>query len=332
MNPSFSERPCQPSKFREFDCSCLKLLPLSERSSDLHLGDIADLESSVEVSPVFKTLGCKIRSAKKQGASVILMMGAHVIRSGVQKYLIDLMEQGYISCLAMNGAGVIHDFEFALTGATTESVECYVRDGRFGLWKETGRINDIVSDGAAQGMGLGESVGMAIHEGDYPHKNISLFAAAFRLGIPATVHVGIGYDIIHQFPNFSGAAFGQTSHRDFLRFTHVMESLEHGVVMNFGSAVMAPEVYLKALSMVRNKAFHEGRTITRFSTLVCDLVDLPEDFSTVPLKTEPGYYFRPWKTMLVRTVKDGGESHYVRGEHKKTIPQLWAGIVGKENL
>jgi len=322
-------------RHKEFDCSALTILPLSERRSDLCLADISEVSMPPVVSPVFKILGSRIRAARKNGASVILMMDAHVIRSGVQKYLINLMEKGFISCIALNGAGIIHDYEFALAGATTESVACYIRDGRFGLWHETGKINDIVSKGASQGRGLGESVGKAIFEGDYAHKDISLFAAAYRLGIPATVHVGIGYDIIHQFPNFSGADYGQASHVDFLRFTHVMESLEQGgVMMNFGSAVMAPEVYLKSLSMVRNVARQTGRSVRNFTMLVCDLVDLPDDFKRVPQKTEPGYYFRPWKTMLVRTMEDGGQSYYVKGRHLETIPQLWAAVSlqGEKNV
>lgn len=329
MTPTYHETKISRPVFPEFDPSCLKIRPLGERINDRRLSDVSGLVQPSTNHPVLTRVAQRIRSARDRGASVILMMGAHVIRQGVQNYLIDLMEKGFISCIALNGAGVIHDFEMALIGATTESVEYYIKDGRFGLWQETGMINDIVRTGYEDQLGLGESVGQAILEGDFPHKPISLLGNAYRLGIPVTVHVGIGYDIIHPFPNFSGAAWGATSHRDFLRFVHVMQGLENGVVMNFGSAVMAPEVYLKALSMVRNRADQEGLTIRRFSTLVCDLVDLPEDFSTVPGKNEPGYYFRSWKTMLVRTVKDGGESFYVKGDHKETIPQLWAGVTGR---
>jgi hypothetical protein len=237
-----------------------------------------------------------------------------------------MMEQGLISCLATNGAGVIHDYELALIGATTESVARYIREGQFGLWKETGRINDIVSRAAQEGMGLGEAVGRAIEHGGLPHGHTSVFAAAYRFGIPATVHVGIGYDIIHEHANCDGAALGATSYRDFLRFTQVLEDLEGGVVMNFGSAVMAPEVFLKALAMVRNVAHQEGRSISNFRTLVCDLRDLPDDYRCEASKETPGYYFRPWKTMLVRTVAEGGRSTYVRGYHAETIPQLWTAL------
>jgi hypothetical protein len=255
------------------------------------------------------------------------MMGAHVIRSGVQRYIIDLMEKGYLNCVAMNGAGVIHDFEFSLVGATTESVADYIQEGRFGFWKETARINDIVSEAKEKKKGLGEAVGQVIEEERFPYGDASILAAGYRLGIPVTVHTGMGYDIVHQFPNCDGAAYGATSYTDFLIFAKVMQYLEGGVVMNFGSAVMAPEVYLKALSMVRNAARQSGKKVSRFSTLVCDLVKLPDDIHSEAPCTDAAYYFRPWKTMLIRTVANGGESFYVCGPHVQTVPQLWKATV-----
>ncbi len=312
-----------------FDRSNLKVLPLMERKHGLSLSSMMLLTGRADVSETFKTVADKIRRAKEKQSSIVLMMGAHVIRSGVQKYLIDLMEQGNISCIAINGASVIHDFELSLIGATTESVAVYIKDGRFGLWQETGRINDIVSQAAKEGKGLGESVGCVIEEERFPSRDISILAAGYRLGIPITVHVGIGYDILHQYPNFNGAAYGETSYLDFLRFAKILEGLENGVVMNFGSAVMGPEVYLKALSMVRNVASQEGRSISRFTTLVCDLISLPDNFHQEPSYNDPSYFFRPWKTMLVRTVADGGESFYVQGKHAETIPQLWTAITNQ---
>jgi len=158
----------------------------------------------------------------------------------------------------------------------------------------------------------------------FPNAGISLLAAAWRLGIPATIHVGIGYDIVHEHPNCDGAAYGATSYRDFLRFVAVVEKMSGGVAMNFGSAVMAPEIFLKALSMARNVA--GGDEISSFTTLVCDLKELPADFRETPSKNDPLYYFRPWKTMLVRTVSGGGGSFYVRGDHRVTIPGLWTSL------
>lgn len=312
-------------RYPEFDRSRLTLKPLAERVHDLDSSVVRDLEPVAEVHPVFAEVARRLADAKQAGAARVFMMGAHVIRSGVQRHLFELMERGAIDCIAMNGAGVIHDFEFALIGETTESVAQYVSEGQFGLWTETGRINDIVARGAANGLGLGEAVGKAIFEGGYPYKDISLLARAHELGVPVTVHVSIGQDIIHEHPNFDPAAFGTASYADFLRFVSAMENLEHGVCMSFGSAVMAPEVYLKALAMARNAIYGEPRSIADFATLVCDLRDLPVgEVGPEPDKTDPRYYFRPWKTMLSRTVADGGKGWYFKGLHAETVPQLWA--------
>jgi hypothetical protein len=317
-----------------FDRTLLNVRPLSERQHDLNITTVSQLAISLntKLCKNFSAVANHIVYAKEKKASIIVMIGAHVLRAGVQKYIIDLMERGYISCVAMNGGGMIHDFEFAMIGATTESVAKYIREGQFGLWKETGRINDIINKGYKDDLGMGEAVGQAIFEGNFPFKNISLLATGYRLKIPMTVHVGIGYDIIHEHPNCDGAATGATSYRDFLYFTKIVENLEGGVVMNFGSAVMAPEVFLKALSMARNVAYQQGKSIKHFATLVCDLHDLPDDFSKEPDKDTPAYYFRPWKTMLVRTVADGGRSFYIKGKHSDTIPALWAAINEEENL
>ncbi|HLB73319.1 MAG TPA: hypothetical protein VJJ98_04830 [Sedimentisphaerales bacterium] len=315
-----------------FDRNSLDIRPLSERIHDLNLSVVSRLEPrrGAVCDEQLKIVAGRIIAAREKGASVILMMGGHVIRSGVQNYLIDLISRGYISCIATNGAGMIHDFEFALVGATTENVAKYIKQGQFGLWEETSRINEYINQGYRDNQGMGQAVGKAICEGDFPFKDISVLAAAYRCEVPVTVHVGIGCDIIHEHPNCSGAATGETSYRDFLRFTGVVENLEGGVVMNFGSAVMAPEVFLKALSMARNKARKAGRSITHFTSLVCDLRDLGRNFRAEASKDDQAYYFRPWKTMLVRTVADGGESFYVREKHSQTIPGLWNSINGLE--
>jgi hypothetical protein len=311
-----------------FDRSKITLKPLSERENDLDIAAIRSLEKAAKIDERWRKIAQNIVQAKKNKATVILMAGGHVFRSGIQKYLIDLMEKGFITCLATNGACLIHDYEFALTGATTESVARYISEGQFGLWRETGQINDIINNAYQKdkSCGLGEVVGRAINEGDYPHKEISLFAAAYRLHIPATVHVGIGYDIIHELPNCDGAVTGALSYNDFLGFAALIERLEGGVVMNFGSAVMAPEVFLKALSMARNIAKQTDRKISTFTTVVCDLHDLPENHKMEPAKDNTAYYFRPWKTMLIRTTADGGESYYIKGKHDETIPALWSAL------
>src|SRR6266700_1985443 len=243
--------------------------------------------------------------------------------SVLPRQLIDLMERGLLSHLAMNGAGPIHDWELALIGATTESVPRYIQTGEFGLWHETGRINDAIVQGAKAGLGLGEALGRAILDGAFPHKDISVLAAGVRLGVPVTVHVGIGYDIIHEHPNCDGAALGQTSYQDFLIFAEGVRGLEGGVLLSLGSAVMGPEVYLKALAMSRNVARQEGREIRRFTTGVFDLIALDDDYHRQAPRSDPRYYYRPWKTILVRTVADGGESFYVQGDHRLTVPHLY---------
>jgi hypothetical protein len=317
-----------------FNRKALNIKPLSKRIHDLDLSCINKIsnKSHLQVDKKWRKIANRIINAKKYNSTIILMMGGHVIRSGVQRYIIDLMERGYISCVATNGSGMIHDFEFALIGATTESVARYIHEGQFGLWKETGILNDIINEAYKQEatIGMGEAVGTAIDNGNFPYKDISLFAAAHRLNIPVTVHVGIGYDINHEHPNCDGAATGALSYNDFLKFAFIVQGLENGVVMNLGSAVMAPEVFLKALSMARNIAHQEGKEIKHFSTLVCDLHTLPDDYNNEPHKDSAAYYFRPWKTMLVRTVADGGESFYIKGKHADTIPAVWAAINEEE--
>ena len=314
---------CHP----QFDRSRLCLLPLKDRRHDLSLSNTLPLRRASAVSQEFTRVASEIIQANRQKSSVVLMMGAHVLRSGVQHFLIDMMERGYLNCLAVNGAFAIHDFEFALIGATTESVALYIKEGYFGLWQETGHINEIVTWAWQQKLGLGEAIGYTIEEEKLPYRNISVLANAYRLGIPVTVHVAIGCDITHEHPNFDGAAYGGTSYIDFLRLASVLESLEGGVVMNLGSAVMAPEVYLKALSMARNVARQKGRKISNITTLVCDLLELPLNYQEEPSKENPAYYYRPWKSMLVRTVADGGKSFYFKGRHRETVPQLWTALL-----
>lgn len=312
-----------------FDRSKLKLLPLKERKHDMTLADVVPLRPQAVRHRDLAAVADRIRRARARGAAVVLMIGAHVLKNGLQRYVLDWMEQGWITCLAMNGAGVIHDYELALIGATTESVAHYISNGQFGLWRETGEINDVILRAARRREGLGYAVGRAIEEGKLPYREVSLLAAGYRLEIPVTIHVGVGYDIIHEHPNCDGAAVGQTSYHDFLVFTRQLEQLEHGVVMNFGSAVMAPEVYLKSLAMVRNVAQRRGKEIAHFTTLVCDLLELPKNHRKEAKKFSLGYYYRPWKTMLARTVADGGESFYVRALHRETIPQLWTALLGR---
>lgn len=310
--------------FPAFDRSRLLIKPLAQRQHDLDLSAVLPLDAKLpEFShPALAILGERLVAAQERGAARILLMGAHVLRAGVSRYLIDLMRRGLITHVAMNGAGPIHDWELALIGATTESVARYIQTGEFGLWQETGRMNDAIVAGSRAGLGLGETLGRAILDGPFPHQDISVLATAVQLNVPVTVHVGVGYDIIHEHPNCDGAALGQTSYQDFLIFTHSVANLEGGVLLSFGSAVMGPEVYLKALAMARNVALQEGRHIRHFTTGVFDLIPLEGDYHQQAPKTDPRYYYRPWKTILVRTVADGGESFYVQGDHRVTFPHL----------
>ena len=317
------------SKYACFDRSRLIVKPLSERSNDLELGRWLALDDSApEYShDQLRELARRITAATRGGAARILMMGAHVLRAGVNRHIIDLLERGALSHIAMNGAGAIHDYELARIGATTESVARYIRSGEFGLWQETGELNDWIGEAARLSLGFGENVGRRIQESDYPHKDLSIFAAAYRLSIPVTVHVGIGYDILHEHPNCDGAATGAASYRDFLIFARAVQNLEGGVMLSFGSAIMAPEVYLKALAMARNVACQSAAQIRNFTTAVFDLVPIQGDIHRELAKTDPGYYFRPHKTILVRTVADGGESFYFCGDHRATLPALRRAIL-----
>ncbi len=224
----------------------------------------------------------------------------------------------------MNGAGPIHDWEFALIGATTESVARYIRSGEFGsVARNRPHERCHPRGGASRNLGLGEALGRDHSStSKFPHADISVLAAGVRLGVPVTVHVGIGYDILHEHPNCDGAALGETSYRDFLAFAQSVTRLEGGVMLNFGSAVMGPEVYLKALAMARNVAHQEGRVIRHFTTAVFDLIPLEGDTRRQAPKSDPRYYYRPWKTILVRTVADGGESLLRPGRSPRHVPHL----------
>lgn len=314
--------------FEKFDRSKLKLLPLEERVHDVHLSQVllpVDGDIPKFDHPAFPVLADDIVQARrKYNASVLMMYGAHVIRTGNALFMIELMKRGLVTHFATNGAGSIHDFELAMIGATCESVARYISEGQFGLWNETGLINEAVKAGAAENIGWGEAVGKYIWENDFPYKEKSVLAMGYHLHVPCTVHIGIGNDIINEHPNADGAAMGICSYNDFLIYARTIQNLEHGVFLDFGSAVAGPEVYLKALSMARNVAKQEGRTIAHFTTAVFDLQPISEDdnYRQAPQKTDPRYYFRPWKTILARTVADGGNSYYVCGKHNQTLPNL----------
>lgn len=314
--------------YPKFDRTHLHLKPLRERVNDLDLSVMLYPDSPYEriENPQLDFLAAEIREARQRGAPVVVMLGAHVIRRGNSPLLIDLMKRGFINHIALNGAVAIHDFEFALIGETTESVARYITEGQFGLWEETGGINEAMKTAYQAGIGLGEALGKMVAEGDFPYKDISLLAHAYRLRIPLTIHISIGQDIIHEHPNVDGAALGASSYTDFLVFAETIRHLEGGVLLNIGTAVMGPEVYLKALAMARNMAHQRGEVIKHFTTAVFDLHELGDYQKEAPRNTAL-YYYRPYKTILVRTVQDGGKSVYIQGDHRVTIPNLYHRIL-----
>ena len=307
----------------------LTLLPLTERQHKMTVADVYPLDAAIPPyeNPHLRIVADRIVAARRAGRHVIWMMGAHVMRRGNSRFIIDLMERGIITHLATNGACAIHDFELAHIGATLEDVEDYIWDGKFGHWEETGRyLNEAIVRGYRDKIGFGEAIGRFIQAGEqgiaFPYRDVSMFAAAYRLGVPFTVHKGIGFDIIDQHPAADYAAMGWTTGEDFLCFAQSVSRLEGGVFLNLGSAVMGPEVYLKSLSMARNIATQRGAEIRHFTTANFDLIDFP-DFQDEGAPTDAHYYHRPKKTILIRTVKDGGEGYHISGDFSVTVPQLY---------
>ncbi|MEO2015153.1 MAG: hypothetical protein ABGZ53_12355 [Fuerstiella sp.] len=323
--------------YPKFDRGQIQLGDLAERQSDVSVASLIHPGTADVRLRHLMDIITAVRVARQNGRAVVVMIGGHPIKLGLSRFLIELIENDLVTCLATNGAGIIHDFELAAFGETSEDVARWISEGQFGLWQQTDQLNQIVSDGARCDEGFGEAVGRTIEEDRLPHRDISIAAAGWRCGVPVTCHVSIGSDIFHGYPNCDGAALGKVSHTDFLIFAQQIANLEGGVFLNIGSAVTGPEVYLKALSMARNVARQHGETITNFTTAVFDVVDLPENWIDGPgpppqgkdaaTTTHPMYYFRPWKTILIRTVQDGGQSYYIRGDHRRTIPALWHGLI-----
>jgi hypothetical protein len=314
------------SRYELFDRRAIQLRQLAERGHDLKVRDCLPLDAPLPhyVHPEFGRIVDAVVAARHGGRPVIAMIGGHPIKLGLSRFLVDLIERGVITHLATNGSGIIHDFELAFGDGTSEDVPKWIAEGQFGLWRETGWLNEIIAEAARRGEGLGEAVGRTIEEERLPHRDLSIAAAGWRCGVPVTCHVSVGSDIIHAHANCDGAALGAASYTDFLIFARGVQDLEGGVFLNIGSAVTGPEVYLKALSMARNVAHQRGERICHFTTAVFDLVDLPAEYRRgPPSKEHPLYYYRPWKTILVRTVADGGQSYYFCGDHRATIPSLW---------
>jgi len=311
-----------PFPYEEFDLSGIRTYPLASRASKARAEDFAkpvahgasfrtffdSLPAILGGRDVRRVVQALIDARTRQGG-IIWGLGAHVIKTGVSPILIDLMQRGYVSALAMNGAGIIHDFEVALSGATSEDVDESLGPGRFGMAEETGTLlNDAIRRGAEAGQGLGQAVAAFLADLNPPHASRSLAVAAHRLGIPVTVHVALGTDIIHMHPAASGAAIGDTSLRDFRYFTASVARLRGGVYLNCGSAVILPEVFLKAVALARNT----GAPLEDLTTVNIDFLRM----------------YRPHTNVVTRPVAGtGGTGISLVGHHEILIPLIAAAVI-----
>lgn len=272
-------------------------------------------------SPEFDILIEKLKEAQKNRKTVVCFYGAHVIKCGLSRYLIWLMEHGFITHLASNGAGSIHDFELACLGGTSEHVPTAIEDGSFGMWEETGRwMNEAIRAGAEMNYGYGESLYHYVkeHPERFPNREDCVFYRAYEMGIPVTYHVTIGTDIIDQHPMADFSAKGKTSGVDFGYFTHAVSTLDQGVFLNVGSAVTGAEVFLKALSISRNQGFQTFR----ITTANFDIIPLG-DYRSDVAKDKYDYYYRPRKNIINRPTSMGGTGLYIYGLHQETVPSLY---------
>lgn len=311
-------------KFKPVSSSKLKTYSIKDRKSKVNVHDFAkpikpddtfnDFLNSLPnilAAQNLKEIASKIVDAHKNDKTVIVGIGAHVIKVGLSPVIIDLMEMGVINAVAMNGACIVHDFESAYAGMTSEDVDAEIGKGEFGMAEETGKLlNGAIKNGVKKGWGIGKSVGEMINKSKYPYKDLSILAAGARLDIPVTVHVAIGTDIIHIHPQMDGKATGEGSSRDFKLFAGVVANLEGGVYLNIGSAVLLPEVFLKALTLVRNL----GYKVKNFTTVNMDFIQ----------------HYRPLTNVVRRPTKEGGRGYTLTGHHEIMVPLL-AGMV-KEGL
>lgn len=303
------------------DFSRIKTYPIAQRKNLVTLKDLISPETPPPPldSSDLRELAERIVDARRRGRPVIWMMGAHVIKCGLSPIIIDLMRRGVITHVASNGAVTIHDFEIALIGETSEDVATSIEDGAFGMAEETGLLMNVaVQRGVHDGLAYGESLGRMIVEDDrFKFREYSVLYHAYSLGLPFTVHVALGTDIIHQHPRCDFAVLGKASQRDFKTYTAAVSQLEGGVFLNFGSAVMGPEVFLKALSIARNLGFK----VEKFTTANFDLKPI-DDYKRSRSPNEPDYYYRPLKNIVIRPPSMGGKGFHITGDHVVTIPNL----------
>ncbi|MDR1059836.1 MAG: hypothetical protein LBL83_01170 [Clostridiales bacterium] len=306
------------------DFSKIRTYSAAGRANLVTLADVADPDAAAAPRwdcPEFDELVGRVRAARRNGRPVILSMGAHVIKCGLSRYLIALMREGYVTHIASNGAGSIHDFELCYLGGTSEDVPTAIEDGSFGMWEETGRwMNEAIAQGAVEGAGYGEALARYIgaRPERFPHRDCCALYQAHRLGVPATYHIALGTDIIHQHPAADFAAIGQASGRDFKIMCDSVSRLDGGVFLNFGSAVIGPEVFLKALSIARNLGF----PTFDIATANFDLRDLG-DYRAKIGGGDPDYYYRPRKNIVNRPTSSGGKGWHFAVDHRTSVPSLY---------
>jgi len=308
---------------KPMDLDGLKTYPLADRKSKVSASDFGSpwtvggsFKDFLEGLPrilagedIHEVISC-IAKARCDQKSILMGMGAHVIKVGLNPVVIDLMHRGIITGIAMNGAGIIHDLEVAMTGQTSEDVSAALGDGSFGMARETGNyLNEAIRSARDGNLGLGEAVGRKILDEDFPLKQKSILASGVELGIPVTVHVAIGTDIIHMHPEFDAEAAGGATHRDFRIFSSMVSSLEEGVYLNVGSAVILPEVFLKALSVVRNL----GHSVQHFTAVNLDFIR----------------HYRPMTNVVHRPTAEGGRGISLVGHHELLLPMIAAGVLEK---
>lgn len=308
-------------KYEPIDLSEVKTYPLSKRKSKVstaafaktwqkgsNFNDFLDRLPDILAGNQLKAVISSTVRAFQEDKTIIFAMGAHVIKVGLNPIVIDLMERGIITAVAMNGAGIIHDLELAMAGQTSEDVSASIGNGTFGMAHETGAfLCDAISRGGKTSNGLGETIGTVMIEKKLPYLNHSILAAGVRLGIPVTVHVAFGTDIIHMHPRFDAKATGEATHKDFRIFASVVGTLEGGVYFNVGSAVILPEVFLKAVTLARNL----GHQLNDFTTVNMDFIR----------------HYRPMTNVVSRPTADGGQGFHLTGHHEIMLPLIAAGII-----
>jgi len=307
--------------FKPLDFSKVRTYPVTKRFSKVQTSLLgkkikkgANMRSFLRGLPDIlaaqnlKTIARKIAECKRRNKTVLLGMGAHPIKVGLSPLIIDFMERGIVHAVALNGAGVIHDFELAYMGETSEDVATALKDGSFGMAEETGAfINAAISEGSMHQLGVGAAVGAAILKSRLPHRKLSILAKGAQLGIPVTSHVAIGTDIIHMHPKADGAALGDCSLRDFRTLTSVVATLDGGIYLNFGSAVVLPEVFLKAVSLARNL----GNPVQDLTTVNLDFIQ----------------HYRPLTNVVNRPTLGTGKGYHLTGHMEIMVPLLFAAVL-----